>query len=51
MAETLAQKLCTPCRVGIPPLAPEEAARYASQVPNWALKSIFDNFDGSAAVK
>lgn len=38
MAETLAQKLCTPCRFGIPPLAPQEAARYASQVPNWALK-------------
>ena len=38
MAETLAQKVCTPCRGGIPPLAPEEAARCASQVPNWALK-------------
>ena len=38
MAETLAQKVCTPCRGEIPPLAPEEAARYASQVPNWALK-------------
>lgn len=38
MTGTLAQKVCTPCRGGIPPLAPEEAARYAGQVPDWALK-------------
>src|SRR4051812_18488309 len=38
MIETLAQKVCTPCRGGIPPLTPEEAARYASQLPGWAVK-------------
>jgi hypothetical protein len=38
MIETLAQKVCTPCRGGIPPLTPEEVARYASQLPGWAVK-------------
>lgn len=37
MAEMLAQKVCTPCRGGIPPLAAEEAARYLAQVPDWTL--------------
>ena len=38
MIETLAQKACTPCQGGIPPLPPEEVARYASQLPDWAVK-------------
>jgi 4a-hydroxytetrahydrobiopterin dehydratase len=38
MAETLAQKICTPCRGGIPPLTPEEAAQYAGQLQDWAVK-------------
>jgi 4a-hydroxytetrahydrobiopterin dehydratase len=29
----LAGKTCTPCRGGIPPLTPEEAAGYRSQAP------------------
>jgi 4a-hydroxytetrahydrobiopterin dehydratase len=37
MAGTLAEKVCTPCRGGVPPLAPEEAARYLGQVPGWEL--------------
>lgn len=37
-AETrLAEKVCTPCRGGVPPLAPEEAERLHSQVPDWSL--------------
>ena len=38
MAETLTQKVCTPCQGGIPPLTPEEVARYASQLQDWAVK-------------
>ena len=38
MTETLAQKACTPCRGGIPPLPPEEVARYAGQFQDWAVK-------------
>ena len=37
MTETLAQKKCTPCRGGIPPLTHEEAERLQSQTPNWEL--------------
>jgi 4a-hydroxytetrahydrobiopterin dehydratase len=37
MTETLAQKKCTPCRGGIPPLTQEEAERFQSQTPNWDL--------------
>jgi 4a-hydroxytetrahydrobiopterin dehydratase len=38
MTETLAQKKCTPCRGGIPPLTYEEAERLQSQTPNWELR-------------
>jgi len=38
MAETwLAEKTCTPCRGGIPPLAPAEAEAYRAQAPDWRL--------------
>ena len=37
MATALAEKACTPCRGGIPPLTPEEAEGYRSQAPGWAL--------------
>jgi 4a-hydroxytetrahydrobiopterin dehydratase len=33
----LAEKTCTPCRGGIPPLTPEEAERHRSRAPEWAL--------------
>jgi 4a-hydroxytetrahydrobiopterin dehydratase len=33
----LAEKVCTPCRGGIPPLTAAEAAGYQSQAPNWKL--------------
>jgi len=37
MAETLIEKVCTPCRGGVPPLTREEAERYLGQVPGWEL--------------
>jgi 4a-hydroxytetrahydrobiopterin dehydratase len=37
MTEMLADRVCTPCRGGIPPLEPEEAARHAAHVPSWTL--------------
>lgn len=37
MAENLTAKTCTPCRGGIPPLTPDEAARFMPEVPGWEL--------------
>jgi len=37
MMEALADKACTPCRGGIPPLTHEEAERFRTQVPDWQL--------------
>jgi 4a-hydroxytetrahydrobiopterin dehydratase len=37
MATALAEKTCTPCRGGIPPLTAEEAEGYRSQAPEWTL--------------
>lgn len=37
MTETLAEKKCTPCRGGVPPLAYEDALRYQAEVPDWEL--------------
>ena len=38
MAETmLAEKSCTPCRGGIPPLTREQAETYRAQAPDWTL--------------
>jgi 4a-hydroxytetrahydrobiopterin dehydratase len=37
MPVTLAEKSCTPCRGGIPPLTREEAAAYHIQAPQWEL--------------
>ena len=33
----LAQKSCTPCRGGVPPLEPEAAKRLLAGVPGWEL--------------
>ena len=38
MTEMLAEKKCTPCRGGDPPLTQEEAVRFQSQTPNWELR-------------
>jgi 4a-hydroxytetrahydrobiopterin dehydratase len=37
MTEALAEKTCTPCRGGIPPLTPDEARRFHEQAPDWAV--------------
>ena len=37
MTETLAEKKCTPCRGGVPPLTLAEAERFRSQTPIWEL--------------
>jgi len=34
---TLAEKTCTPCRGGVPPLSQEEAEAFRAQAPEWAL--------------
>jgi 4a-hydroxytetrahydrobiopterin dehydratase len=56
MSETLAEKKCTPCRGGVPPLTQAEAERFQSQIPNWELRDDahriertfrFSNFPGA----
>ncbi len=37
MAMDLAEKICTPCRGGVPPLRQEEAESYRAQASEWAL--------------
>ncbi len=37
MASALAEKTCTPCRGGVPPLTPDEAEGYRVQAPDWSL--------------
>src|ERR1700733_13952550 len=38
MTATLAEKTCTPCRGGIPPLTLEQAEAYRHQAPQWTLQ-------------
>ena len=37
MDTALAEKSCTPCRGGIPPLTRDEAEAYRRQAPEWSL--------------
>ena len=37
MNASLAEKTCTPCRGGVPPLGRNEAERPLEQAPDWAL--------------
>lgn len=37
MTDGLADKICTPCRGGVPPLTREEAQHYLDRVPGWEL--------------
>ena len=37
MSEILVEKICTPCRGGIPPLTRDEAQRLQAQTPDWEL--------------
>jgi len=38
MSGTLAEKSCTPCRGGVPPLTADEALRLQGQAPDWQLR-------------
>jgi 4a-hydroxytetrahydrobiopterin dehydratase len=38
MTEALTEKVCTPCRGGIPPLTQSEAERFHGEVPQWELR-------------
>src|SRR4029453_1123011 len=38
MTETLAERTCTPCRGGIPPLTREEDERFRAQASDWDLR-------------
>src|SRR6516164_7231454 len=38
MTETLAEKTCTPCRGGVPPLGRDDALRFQKQAPDWELR-------------
>jgi 4a-hydroxytetrahydrobiopterin dehydratase len=38
MSAALAEKTCTPCKGGIPPLTEEQAEAYREQAPDWALR-------------
>jgi len=38
MTSLLADKTCTPCRGGVPPLTVEEAEAYHVQAPEWVLR-------------
>jgi 4a-hydroxytetrahydrobiopterin dehydratase len=48
MTESLAEKTCTPCRGGVPPLPRDEALRFHAQAPDWELPAAssahFRNF-------
>jgi 4a-hydroxytetrahydrobiopterin dehydratase len=37
MDTALAEKTCTPCRGGVPPLSRDEAESYRRQAPEWTL--------------
>ena len=37
MPLSLAERSCTPCRGGMPPLTQEQAAGYHAQAPDWEL--------------
>jgi 4a-hydroxytetrahydrobiopterin dehydratase len=37
MPTNLAEKSCTPCRGGVPPLTPQEAEELRRQAPEWSL--------------
>jgi hypothetical protein len=44
MTETLAEKTCTPCRGGIPPLTRDETQRLQAQAPDWQLADDRQSF-------
>ncbi len=51
MTDNLAEKRCTPCRGGVPPLEPDEAARYLTQAPGWELSGEATEIHGAYKFK
>ena len=51
MDSTLAEKSCTPCRGGVPPLTRETAEEYRRQAPDWALLDEATRIERSYRVK
>ncbi|MER8995658.1 4a-hydroxytetrahydrobiopterin dehydratase [Mesorhizobium sp. M0678] len=47
MTDTLAEKTCTPCRGGVPPLTRDEAQRFQAQAPDWELGDDADRIQRS----
>jgi 4a-hydroxytetrahydrobiopterin dehydratase len=45
MTTTLAEKTCTPCRGGVPPMTPAEAEVYQAQAPAWTLRDEATRID------
>ena len=45
MTAMLAEKTCTPCRGGVPPLSPAEAEAYQAQAPAWTLRDEATRID------
>jgi 4a-hydroxytetrahydrobiopterin dehydratase len=45
MTAMLAEKTCTPCRGGVPPLTAEEAEAYRAQAPEWILRDEATRMD------
>ena len=37
MPSSFSERSCTPCRGGMPPLTPEEAASYHREAPDWEM--------------
>jgi hypothetical protein len=45
MTEVLAEKTCTPCRGGTPPITCDEAQRFQAQAPAWELRDDAHRID------
>ena len=45
MTAMLAEKTCTPCRGGVPPLSPAEAEAFQAQAPAWTLRDEATRID------
>jgi 4a-hydroxytetrahydrobiopterin dehydratase len=51
MANALAERICTPCRGGVPPLTLDEAERFHAEVPQWELVDDAHRIEGEFRFK
>lgn len=51
MVDSLAEKTCTPCKGGMPPLSLEEAERFQGQVSHWELRDGVKRIERTFKVK